>query len=189
MGKFAEAVQTHQNALHVNHSFIPAMFHLGSLFFIQGDINQGIYWYSICVERLEEQFDIVANSTLPESDELTLQRDMKRYLLNIFQSDPSMHKEVDQLASTLKAFVENFHHLDISELHLRLGLNLMNIGAYDQGLLHLEESIGMRPSNEWVRFMLKCALPVVYYSKNDILAHRYVNKMVSVLLSTPKASH
>lgn len=174
MGKFEEAVQAHQNALHVNHSFIPAMFHLGSLFFIQGDITQGIYWYGISIERLEEQYDINLNvSAVKEtSEELELQRHMKHYLLSIFQADPTLHREIGRLALTLKAFVENFHHLDISELHLRLGLDLINIGAFDQGILHLQESIGMKPSNEWVRFLVKCASPVVYSSNQEILSHR-----------------
>lgn len=72
----------------------------------------------------------------------------------------------------LSQLVRHYHMLDLSQLHVHLAMALLNFGAFDEAMRHIQLVTGTGKEHVWLRAYAVFSTPVVYNTMEEGYSHR-----------------
>lgn len=70
------------------------------------------------------------------------------------------------------AIVQHSHNLDLGLWHLNLGFALLNVGAHDEGIAHLERTVAYQEDETWLHANILLSIPIVHDSADAVRESR-----------------
>jgi hypothetical protein len=144
-GRFEAALVHFDACLALRPTFVPALLNAGSVHTIVGHRDRAVTHYRATLTALVQAHGLNVTTPPPTLKLGIVLGWLQQVIMRAFSPVPvGNDDDPAHVAPVLQMFLDNLARVDHSQLHLGLGMQLMEFGAFGESLRHIQEGLSLQ---------------------------------------------